>query len=535
MAKRMTIICCVMLFALNLLIVRLYVLATGEELAQAADQQSSYVLDVAEKRGMIYDCNLKPLVNEETEYVAAVSPSTESANALMEVVDPADREALLERFQAARPFRMLVEDNRIYASGIRVFNIYKRYAEDQIAPHIIGYTDQTGGVAGIEKAYDSFLTEHSGQLKVRYSVDATGQSIGAMKSEVEGEGYDVKQGVVLTIDRDIQRLCEHVMASSVEKGACVVMDVDTGKLRAVVSLPDFQPDQVAELLEDEDAPLLNRAFSAYNVGSTFKLAVAAAALDAGVSPDFSYYCTGSITLNGVTFHCHNHNGHGVLDLQGAIELSCNPYFVNLALEIDYPMIYNTASNIGFGKGTELAPGITTAAGVLPEPSKVKTIGELANLAFGQGQLLATPVQIAQLISTVANGGNSVTPSLVEGTTNEEGTQIAEYAKMYGSSRVMSKTAADRIAQYMRDAVEEGSGTRAQPIELGAGGKTGSAQTGQYDENGEEIVHAWFAGFYPANQPKYAIVVFSEGGDSGALESAPLFSEIANGLYSLGKI
>ena len=146
--------------------------------------------------------------------------------------------------------------------------------------------------------------------------------------------------------------------------------------------------------------------------------------------------------------------------------------------------------------------------------------EVANLSFGQGKLTATPVQIAQLVSTVANGGKSVHPRLVYGTT-EDGLSIQNQEEGYAQNQVISPAAAKRVAQFMVDTVEYGSGQKAKPKAGGAGGKTASAQTGIY-EDGVEIVHAWFAGFYPAEEPRYTIVVLAEGMESGGDYAAPVF-------------
>ena len=186
-----------------------------------------------------------------------------------------------------------------------------------------------------------------------------------------------------------------------------------------------------------------------------------------------------------------------------------------------------AENLGFGASAELAPGLFSAAGNLPGSSELSSKAALASFSFGQGKLLATPVQIAALAAAVANGGFSVTPKLVLGTTDENGKLSA--APIYEKNRVMSEAAAKKLREMMISVVEEGSGANAKPNRGGAGGKTASAQTGQYDKDGNEIVHAWFAGFYPAEEPKYAIAVFAEGMNSGSDFAAPVFKKICDGI------
>jgi penicillin-binding protein 2 len=133
---------------------------------------------------------------------------------------------------------------------------------------------------------------------------------------------------------------------------------------------------------------------------------------------------------------------------------------------------------------------------------------------------------------MANGGKAVTPRLVRGTT-ANGKAMSSETAQYDAVPVFSAESAETVRRLMIDVVENGSGYTAKPESGGAGGKTASAQTGQLDESGEEIVHAWFAGFYPAENPRFAIVVFVEGGDSGSDAAAPVFREIANGLCALG--
>ena len=184
-----------------------------------------------------------------------------------------------------------------------------------------------------------------------------------------------------------------------------------------------------------------------------------------------------------------------------------------------------AKAIGFGRETQLAPGIVSQEGTLPTESDLNNLHELANFSFGQGKLTATPIQVASMVSAVANGGMAVTPKLVLGST-QDGKTIEE-KEQPAPVRIFSEQTASILRQDMIGVVEEGSATMAKPQQGGAGGKTASAQTGMYDENGEEIVHAWFAGFFPAQNPKYAAVILIEGGEYGGMVASPLFKEIVD--------
>lgn len=518
-----------MVLAMTLLLFRLGAIIQGDGLSQAALRQSSYLLEVGSTRGMIYDRNFQPLVGETVEAVAAVLPGEESA-ALAGNLSGEEREAFTQKLAQRLPFlTRLPGELRSFPAGVTPMERILRYRKSgQLAPHVIGYLDGENGAAGIEKAYDSLLKQFGGSLCLRYQINAAGSPIGGELPQEVQEGYGRPGGVVLTLDKEIQSIAQSAAKRWIDKGAVVVMDVRSGDLLAVVSLPDFDPNNLSKSMAQKDSPFFNRAFHGeYNVGSTFKLVTASTALEQGISRFRTFDCTGAVEVEDVTFHCHKLSGHGVLDMQGAMEWSCNPYFITLGQMAGGENILKKAQAIGFGSPSQLAPGIATASGSLPALEAMESPAEVANLSFGQGKLTATPVQIAQLVSTVANGGKSVHPRLVYGTT-EDGLSIQNQEEGYAQNQVISPAAAKRVAQFMVDTVEYGSGQKAKPKAGGAGGKTASAQTGIY-EDGVEIVHAWFAGFYPAEEPQYTIVVLAEGMESGGDYAAPVFQEIADGI------
>lgn len=513
---------------------RVYDLSEGETLSMASGRQSRRILEVASNRGMIYDRDLKPMVNLGQEIRAAVLPSSSSLKAVMDAVEDEKRDGVLEIMQQGRPFVLDLPTPNVYARGVNVFEVWKRYLDPPLAPHIIGYTDTAGGngKAGIEKAFDSQLSKPEAAISVAYQVDALGTAIEGAELSISRDQYEVKDGVVLTLDRDIQEICEAAARESFSKGAVVVMEPSTGNLIADVSLPEFSQNDVAASLEVADSPLFNRSLGAYSVGSTFKIVMACAALDNGFSLSRTYTCKGYEDIGGQVFLCNNQAGHGKIDMHEAIQESCNTYFIDLMKDLGPEVAAQLARNIGFGIQDGLADGITGAAGNLPTSADLRNPAEASNFSFGQGKLTATPIQIAKLFSTVVNGGNSVTPRLVEGFSNEDGTAVASHQPLYASNSIVSARTASAVKSCLIDVVEEGSGKRAKPKYGGAGGKTGSAQTGLFDKEGEEKVHAWFAGFYPAISPRYVIVVFVEDGVSGALAAAPVFQKIADGIADL---
>ena len=517
-----------MLAVLAVLMFRVWDLGRGELLAQAAARQSSYRLEVADTRGVIYDRRLLPLTGGGWTYLAAVSPSPQALEALTPLVDPDRREELSRGMEAGKPFLIPVTGYGEGLPGVQIFPVEERYAQG-LAVHLLGYRSGDGtGQTGIEAAFDRELKEWGGSLWVRFSTDALGRALGDGGGERSATPIQPRGGVVLTLDREIQRSAQEAMEDNqVEKGACVVMDCRTGDLLAVVSCPDFDPGEVAASLEAEDAPLLNRALQGYSVGSSFKLAVAAAALEAGISPLHQEECAGGVEVGGQLFRCHNLAGHGVITMEEALKRSCNPYFVQLAQETGAAAVRQMAADMGFGSPCQLAEGVVASGGNLPALEELVG-GEFANFAFGQGKLTATPLQIAVMTASVANGGERVIPRLVKGTTDDG--ETLEETPVYARQRVMSQTTARILQAFMVSVVEEGSGTPAKPAQGGAGGKTASAQTGRIDPaTGEEEVHAWFTGFWPAEDPQVVITVLVEGGESGSDRAAPVFRQIADGL------
>lgn len=515
------------------IICRIYMLSMGDSLASAAHTQSAFLLEVDRTRGIIYDSLMQPLVGGTGHKVAAVLPSPDSVTALTAAVQEKGMDLIYDT-KALRPYLLRMPDGEeLYSRGIELFDVKDRYGEEQLAPHLIGYLnpEQTEGTAGIELAFDKELNEHAGSLKLRYQVDALGHSLETQAPEIVNDNYQDPGGVVLTLNSDFQRAAQKAMAG-VEKGAAVVMDVATGDIKAAVSMPEYDPNNLAESLKDPDSPFVNRVFSQYSVGSTFKLVTAAAALESGFGRFTPYVCNGFIDVKGQIFNCHWRTGHGQIDMKRAFEVSCNPYFINLGEIAGAKRITAMARSIGFGRAAYFTEDLVSRSGTLPTEQELENPAAVANFAFGQGSLTATPIQIAQMLSSVANGGYAVTPRLVEGFT-DDGKTIYEHTTVYAKNRVFSENTSDILREYMVDNVREGSGKLAQPARGMAGGKTASAQTGIYLKPGEEdseIVHAWFAGFYPADVPRYAIVVVAEDGKSGSDVAAPIFKKIADAIW-----
>ncbi|HIR46821.1 MAG TPA: penicillin-binding protein 2 [Candidatus Caccousia avicola] len=519
------------MLGLLICILSVYTLSLGESLAETAQRQSSYRLTVNETRGTIYDCNLLALTGEQERWVAAVAPGVQTASDLSRAMGSEGVAEISSLLQNGTPFALSLPSN-VSGDGILTFQIPERYGDSQLAVHAIGYLDGSGhGVAGMEKAYDTFLSEQKGEISVLYQVDALHRALAGETPTVTDTTYLGKGGLVLTLDKRIQELAEQAAEKSLTKGAVLVAEVPSCKIRAMVSLPTFDPNEVAQLLEDEDSPLMNRCLAPYSVGSVFKLVSAAAALESGLTPDVSYECTGSITVSGGDFHCYNEESHGVEDMQSAIANSCNTYFVHLMQQVDPSLFLNMAKRFGFGSGTQLAPGYVSSSGILPSESSLRVPQALANFSFGQGELTATPLQILGMVNAIASDGEYTAPSLVQGTVDAS-LQTVSGVEEQEPTRVLSAYHAALLQNFMRASVEDGTSTKYSPAHGGAGAKTATAQTGRFDENGVEQVHSWFAGFYPYDDPQYVIVVFSETGTGGGPTCGPVFQEIADGLWEL---
>lgn len=495
---------------------RIYNIA-HKDYSAVATRQSTRTVTVGEKRGEIFDRNFAPLVSKEKKLLAVVTPCPASYKYLR---GKADDGYIREKIDNASPF-VVETDEEINNEVIRTFSVPVRYSENQTAVHIIGYTDSSGtsGISGVEKAYNNYLTENSGKLTVTFQVDAVGRVLAGMDKYINDNNFTSKAGVVLTLDSEIQNLTETALKNSrIKSGAAVIMKVNSGEILAMASTPTYDPDNVADYLYAEDSPFLNKALSAYSVGSIFKPLVVACAYESGISPDYEFECKGKITVGDRAFSCYDNKAHGKINMTEALEKSCNCYFVNLINKIDTDSLLKISSLSGLGNKLTLAPGISSAAGLLPSKDALKIKGTLANFSFGQGDLLASPLQIASLYHTLVTG-NFTSPLLIMGFTNTIGLMTKE------KSSTPIKVLTDETVIKLRKALS--SVGKSYGLK-NAAGKTGTAQSGIYKDK-KEILRTWFAGYYPADNPEYIIVILNENGNSGTSDCLPVFREIIEAL------
>jgi penicillin-binding protein 2 len=236
--------------------------------------------------------------------------------------------------------------------------------------------------------------------------------------------------------------------------------------------------------------------------------------------DFVYQCSGGILINERTFACHNHSGHGEIGMEEAFGESCNSYFIALRQLLGYNKIAEMAKRFGYGEKIEVLGSIAAARGSFPVKSSNMS---LANLSIGQGELTASPLQVAIMTAVIANGGILLNTHLYKGLYLNGKLKSEEED---GGIRIIAEEHAEKLRQYCVYAVEEGTGKHAKPTYGSAGGKTASAQTGII-ENGIERLNVYFTGFYPAENPQYVITVFAENGTSGGKTCGPVFSEMCD--------
>lgn len=530
MGKRIVCFFVAQTVVLTFLYFRVWKIIGEENLIDVGEQQNTYTLSMYSMRANIYDRNFEKMVNEEPLYASAVVPS-QTDERFFEHFSYSSSKELSSLIAAGKPFLYTTDYDPSGASGAEVHRYFKRYSENQLAGHIIGYTDSSFvGAYGIEKAYNDYLKENGETLKISYSVNARGNFL---------EGTGVKKvtlgkseaGIVLTIDKEIQKIAEEA-GKTIKKGAIVIMDPYSGDILASASFPSLNLNDLSSAVDDPNSPFINRAFSHYSIGSVFKIVLCAAALENGMDENEIFECKGSIALADTSFRCHKLSGHGSLDMLSAVEQSCNPYFIELGRKLGFQKIYDIAEKLGFGKGTDFGNGLVSLSGNLPQKEDIKTVGDLANFSFGQGSLTATPVQLAAMVSAVVNDGNCPSPRLIKGFAEAVSGEL-QNENAIKTERAFSASTARKIQKLMISAVENGTGILALPTYGSAGGKTGSAETGQYSSDGTQILNALFCGFYPATDPKYSIVVLLEDGVSGSVSAGPIFKEICEMLYATG--
>lgn len=525
-ARRSTV--CFFLLCLMLLtcVLRVAVIASGDYSA-VQKAQSSYKITLSDIRGTIYDCNMIPITNANKKTYCAAVPKPTSVTAVTELLSEEELDRVLESFRKDKPITFAT-DRILEADGLSYTSVYEHINSATLAPHLIGYTDSSGhGISGLEAAYDELLYSES-RVNAVFTTNGKGDTLKGIEPYFENDLGEIAKGVVTTLDVNIQGIAS-TAAEGIECGAVLVAETKTNKIRASVSRPTFDITNISEYLNAENSPLLNRSLLAFSVGSAFKPCVAAAAIKEGKS-DLIFNCTGATHIVDRDFKCHKREGHGIVDIRSALAGSCNTFFYNLAINTGAEAVYNMASSLSFGSSIKIAENVEAAEGNLTDIKRLSNPASLANLGIGQGDLLLSPVAMLNLYSAIAGNGAYYLPSIVEKTLKDG--EFTEY-DMGNPTRVMSEGTALALREYLAAVITEGTGTGAKPKTTTAAGKTATAQTGRYNENGIEINNSWFCGFFPLENPKYTVIVMAEESTTAAVTS--VFSQIADGITELNSV
>lgn len=549
MHTRIRILLFIFLAVFSCLITRLFYIQVvgGGTMAKEASAQRSNNIQIESVRGDFVDKNGIRLTSRTPGITAVLKPAllkdnmlaVEEICRLVGLDEDKTKEKIL-RYNTPILVEIDSETKTILADmkieGVSFINSLKRYNTDTKAKHLLGYLNNVDKIGnnGLEKLYEKTLN-YGNEEMLAVITDGNNDLLKGLGYRIIKDESNKKLDIKLTIDYHIQNIIEQTLDKKGLTGAIVVENVKNGDIVAMCSKPDFDPNDIEKYLTNNKRPLFNRAVAQYNIGSVFKLIDLAAMLERNPNFDMIYNCPGYIQVGDKEFKCSSYNkgGHGTLDMNTALAVSCNSFFINMALDLGAEPILTMCDTFGLGKNTGLSlQGIDEAKGFVSKLSDIKNPGDVANVSIGQGQIMATPVQIADLVATIANGGIRNNINVVDCVVNDAGNKVRDL-KNINQSRVISEVTAEKIKHLMEGVISTGTGKQANLDGYGgAGGKTGSAETGQYLD-GEKITQAWFAGYFPAEEPKYSVAIFIEDGKSGGTSAAPIFAEIGAEIMSKG--
>lgn len=514
----------IIIFALFLVsILRLITVAT-KNYSEVATNQSQYKINISSLRGTIYDKNLNPITNATTKKIVAIAPTTDAITTIRNELTSEQLKNTLEILKTKKPTICTV-NNEISGKGVLTTTVYNHEQNIMPACHLIGYTDSSGhGVTGLQKAYDDILYSDK-KLSAVFTVDGKGNVLDGIEPYFENDLSVVYDGVVTTLDLDIQKITENALANF-ESGCAIVADANSSKIRAMASVPTYSVDNILESLTCENSPMLNRATLSYNVGSVFKPLIAAEAIESGVYMH-QFNCTGGINVVDRTFRCHKLDGHGLVDICTALSQSCNCYFYDIALKIKGNQIYKRAATLSLNTQIRIADNLYTSSGNIPKLSELNNEGTLANLSIGQGSLLASPIAMLNLYCAIAGNGSYYLPSVVDAIIQKGNRTSYDIGS---KTKVMNADTAQKLREFLKKVITEGTGSDAQTKHCTAAGKTATAQTGRYNQDGTEITNSWFCGFFPADNPSYVVIVMCDS--TSQISTAATFAQIADGIAQL---
>jgi penicillin-binding protein 2 len=600
LGRRLKWVVLALLLAFGLLIGRLWQLQVvrGDSYYQRTVSNVVHKRFLPSIRGDIVDRNGAPLATNRPAFNIYVAPgrfTPETRDALVRLLGLSDEEAktLDERVANGKkrdPHTMipvledqgseraqLVEQARYRLDGVEVeHEPYRHYPQGDLAAHVVGYMTQMTekeldrlaplgyephelvGRYGLEAEWENYLRGKKGIEQ--FAVDARGHRIADADAEdlIQGEKMIepvAGDDVVLTIDAELQKIAERAVAPHAA-AAVAVVEVQTGKVLALVSKPSFDPNvmtghltraEEALLNADPRKPFTDKTLAArFPPGSVYKFVTAIAALEDGVSvEEEKVMCTGSLEVSGTRFGCTA--AHGMLDLVGAIQHSCNVYFWQLAQRIGLDKMAEVAERYGFGRPTGIGLNGDTG-GRIPHKAWYEArgkfkIGYTINSATGQGDVEVTVMQVAMAYVALANGGTLFVPHLVEKVVGKNGRVVVAYEPKVAAHVDTAPEILDVIHRGMWKVTNEPGGT-AYPYGhsdiVSIAGKSGTAEVRSRQRQKPQLEvrgwhptrsHAWFAGWAPAERPEVAIVVLIEHGGSGGKVAGPVAKQILEGWYT----
>jgi penicillin-binding protein 2 len=550
----------------------------------------TYILDIPAPRGQITDRTGLPLAQNKVSYNLAVNfptpldfTDTKAVSFTREKIALATKltgravkisdEAILRHYHNRGILPLEIAQNLSQSEyeavkdrakeSLIVRPIYVRvYPNGKTAGAIIGYTGKTGrnldgiidnhetlwpeteGRDGLEQTFNELLTGKHGEYKMTFDKDGRKTSEKLIKPAVPGNN------IVTTLDLRLQELAEKALAAKAKRGAIVIVDPADGDILALASWPTYDPnlfvpsisaEKFKQLQNDPDLPLLPRAFrSAYPPGSTFKVAVGIAALETGaVRSDDLYQCLPGIQIGNLTFHNWKKGDQGAMNFVEALTQSCDTWFYQVGIKTGADPIIDWSLKLGFGTKCGI-PLRGEAEGRVPNDEYMKAThgrkllnGDIANLSIGQGDMLVTPLQMAQAMAIVANGGKFYQTRLVRQVQSLDQKIVTAYEEREKRTLEVSQTTMEEVRKGMIDVVNgpNGTGHEAQLDSVEVAGKTGTAQWGPKNK---ERTAAWFAGFLPANEPRYAFAAIYEGDVGskvhGGTTAAPMIADVFKEIY-----
>jgi peptidoglycan glycosyltransferase len=435
--------------------------------------------------------------------------------------NPKNRRALIEQLQVKRGTIRAADGTLLARSEPAGAGTYRRVytAAAKDLAHVIGFSDIDLGQAGIERSRNDELSGNAGALD---------DIVDQLKGGVE-RGDDVR----LSIDLGAQRAA--LAGLNGRKGSVVAIEPATGRIRAMVSVPGYDPqallrrDTRAPLDRDPDAPLLNRATQAgYPPGSTFKVVTATAALDGGrFTPDSVVNGNSPKEISGVPLANSGGKSFGDITLTTALTFSVNTVWAQVAEQLGKGTMADYMRRFGFNSDPPLdypkdqifPSGEYREGALLPPTSRLVDVGRMG---IGQDKLRVTPLQMALVAATVANRGELMRPTLTQSIVDPDG-RVADRVEPERERRVMSEKTADELRGMMENVVREGTGTAAALQGIDVAGKTGTAEI----VPDQDVNQPWFIGFAPSASPKVAVAVTierSQGGQGGT-EAAPVAKQV----------